>query len=118
MGIPIIFDLLIVYALAIGVIFVCHRLGITPIVGFILTGVLSGPQVLGLIQAVHEVEILAEIGVILLLFTIGIEFSFANLLQLRRSVLLGGPFQVGLTVLVFLLLARYRQIYRHCRFDL
>ncbi len=107
MGIPIIFDLLIVYALAIGVIFVCHRLGITPIVGFILTGVLSGPQVLGLIQAVHEVEILAEIGVILLLFTIGIEFSFANLLQLRRSVLLGGPFQVGLTVLVFLLLARY-----------
>lgn len=106
MEIPIIFDLLIVYALAIGVIFVCHRLGIPPIVGFILTGVLAGPQVLGLINAVHEVEILAEIGVILLLFTIGIEFSFANLLQLRRSVLLGGPIQVALTGVVFFLLAR------------
>ncbi len=105
MEIPIIFDLLIVYALAIAVIFVCHRLGIPPIVGFILTGVLSGPQVLGLIKAVHEVEILAEIGVILLLFTIGIEFSFANLLQLRRSVLIGGPLQVAATVIIFFLLA-------------
>jgi CPA2 family monovalent cation:H+ antiporter-2 len=105
MEIPIIFDLLIVYALAIAVIFVCHRLGIPPIVGFILTGVLSGPQVLGLIKAVHEVEILAEIGVILLLFTIGIEFSFANLLQLRRSVLVGGPFQVAATAALFFLLA-------------
>jgi monovalent cation:H+ antiporter-2, CPA2 family len=107
MEIPIIFDLLIVYALAIVVIFVCHRLGIPPIVGFILTGVLAGPQVLGLIKAVHEVEILAEIGVILLLFTIGIEFSFANLLQLRRSVLIGGPIQVAVTGLVFFLLARF-----------
>lgn len=107
MEIPIIFDLLIVYALAIGVIFVCHRLGIPPIVGFILTGVLSGPQILGLIRAAHEVETLAEIGVILLLFTIGIEFSFANLLQLRRSVLLGGSLQVAATVFLFFLLARH-----------
>lgn len=107
MGIPIVFDLLIVYALAIGVIFVCHRLGIPPLVGFILTGVLSGPQVLGLIRAVHEVETLAEIGVILLLFTIGIEFSFANLLQLRRSVLIGGSLQVAATVFLFSLLARH-----------
>jgi CPA2 family monovalent cation:H+ antiporter-2 len=105
MQIPIIFDLLIVYALAIGVIFVCHRLGIPPIVGFILTGVLAGPHVLGLIKVIHEVEILAEIGVILLLFTIGIEFSFANLLQLRRSILVGGSLQVALTGLLFFLLA-------------
>lgn len=107
MGIPIIYDLIIVYGLAIMVIFVCHRLGIPPLVGFILTGVLSGPHVLGLIQAVHEVEILAEIGVILLLFTIGIEFSFGNLLQLRRSVLIGGPLQVVATCLVFFLVAWY-----------
>ncbi len=105
MEIPIIFDLIVVYALAIGVIFVCHRLGIPPLVGFILTGVLAGPQVLGLIRVPHEVEILAEIGVILLLFTIGIEFSFANLLQLRRSVLLGGPLQVAATGLLFFLVA-------------
>ncbi len=101
----ILFDLLVVYVLAVLVIMVCHRLGIPPLVGFILTGVLAGPQGLGLIHAVHEVETLAEIGVILLLFTIGIEFSFANLLQLRRSVLVGGPLQVGLTCLLFFFLA-------------
>jgi CPA2 family monovalent cation:H+ antiporter-2 len=101
----ILFDLLIVYVLALVVIFVCHRLGIPPLVGFILTGVLAGPQVIGLIRAVHEVETLAEIGVILLLFTIGIEFSFANLLHTRRSVLIGGPIQVGLTCLGSFVLA-------------
>jgi CPA2 family monovalent cation:H+ antiporter-2 len=101
----ILFDLLIVYVLAVVVIFVFHRLGIPPVVGFILTGVLAGPQGLGLIKAAHEVEILAEIGVILLLFTIGIEFSFANLLQLRRSVLVGGPLQVGLTGFFFFFLS-------------
>jgi K+:H+ antiporter len=105
MEIPIIYDLIIVYGLAIVVIFVCHRLGIPPLVGFILTGVLGGPHVLGLIKAVHEVEILAEIGVILLLFTIGIEFSFANLFQMRRSVLISGPLQVTATGLFFFLLA-------------
>jgi CPA2 family monovalent cation:H+ antiporter-2 len=105
MEIPIIYDLIIVYGLAIGVIFVCHKLGIPPLVGFILTGVLSGPQVLGLVKAAHEVETLAEIGVILLLFTIGIEFSFAKLLQLRRSVLIGGPLQVAATGFLFFLLA-------------
>ncbi|MCL6621145.1 MAG: cation:proton antiporter [Syntrophobacterales bacterium] len=101
----ILFDLLIVYLLAVAVIFVCHRLGIPPVVGFILTGVLAGPQGWGLIKAAHEVEILAEIGVILLLFTIGIEFSFANLLQLRRSVLVGGPLQVLLTGFFFFFLS-------------
>lgn len=106
MEIPLLFDLLIVYVLAIGVIFVCHRLGIPPIVGFILTGILAGPQVLGVIKAAHEVEILAEIGVILLLFAIGIEFSFANLLRLRRSMLLGGSLQVALTIFGFFLVAR------------
>lgn len=105
MEVPILYDLIIIYGLSIAVIFVCHRCGLPPIVGFILTGVLSGPHVLGLVKAIHEVEILAEIGVVLLLFTIGIEFSFASLLQLRRSVLLGGPLQVGLTGLVFFALA-------------
>ena len=105
MEIPILYDLIIIYGLSIAVIFVCHRCGLPPIVGFILTGVLSGPHVLGLVKAMHEVEILAEIGVVLLLFTIGMEFSFASLLQLRRSILLGGPLQVVLTGLVFFALA-------------
>ena len=76
------------------------------IVGFLVTGVLAGPSGLGLIQAMDEVEVLAEIGVILLLFTIGIEFSLGSLLQIRTLVLVGGSLQVALTTgLTFVLAA-------------
>jgi CPA2 family monovalent cation:H+ antiporter-2 len=76
------------------------------IVGFLLTGIIAGPHGLGLIKAVHEVETLAEIGVVLLLFTIGIEFSLKSLVRVRRSVLLGGSLQVLLTIIVALVIAR------------
>jgi CPA2 family monovalent cation:H+ antiporter-2 len=71
-----------------------------------LTGVFVGPYGFGLVSAVHEVEILAEIGIVLLLFTIGIEFSLEKLLQIRKSVLMGGSIQVSLTFLATLLIAR------------
>ncbi|MCP5015838.1 MAG: potassium transporter KefB, partial [Ketobacter sp.] len=75
-------------------------------VGFILTGILAGPYGLGLIKAVEEVQILADVGVVLLLFTIGIEFSLKSLLQIRKSVLLGGSLQVLLTILAVYVIAR------------
>ena len=99
MHIPLLNDILIIFLLSIGVLFVCYQVKIPPIVGFLLTGILAGPDGLKLIKAVHEVESLAEIGVVLLLFTIGLEFSLSNLRQLKRSVLLGGFLQVMLTVL-------------------
>jgi len=98
MEIPLLKDILVLFGLAIAVLLLCHRLHVPTIVGFLLTGILAGPHGLGLISAVQEVEILAEIGIVLLLFTIGIEFSLENLLQIRRSVLIGGSFQVLLTI--------------------
>ncbi len=59
------------------------------------------------IDAVREVDILAEVGVVLLLFSIGIECSLKNLLQIRRSVLMGGSLQVCLTILAAFVIARY-----------
>ena len=64
-----------------GVVYVSHRLKLPVIVGLLITGVLAGPHALGLISAIDEVEQLAKIGVILLLFTIGIEFSLRKLLN-------------------------------------
>ena len=60
---------------------------------------LVGPRSFGLIHEVHLVEVMAEIGVILLLFSIGIEFSLKKLWQIRTLVLVGGTLQVGLTML-------------------
>ncbi|MFZ5586305.1 MAG: cation:proton antiporter [Thermodesulfobacteriota bacterium] len=98
-------DIVITLALGLAVVFLCQRLKIPTIVGFLLTGVLAGPHGLGLIAHSHEVEVLAEIGVVLLLFTIGLEFSFGELVRLRRPMLLGGSLQVGLTVLLVTVLA-------------
>jgi CPA2 family monovalent cation:H+ antiporter-2 len=106
MGIPLLNDIVIIFGLAIAVLFLCHRLHVPTIVGYLMTGILAGPHGLGLIDGVHEVEILAEIGVVLLLFTIGIEFSLRSLLQIKRLVLIGGPLQVLLTLFAAFILAR------------
>ncbi|RMG60370.1 MAG: potassium transporter KefB, partial [Bacteroidetes bacterium] len=82
-------DIVIILALSVLVVLLCHRLRIASIVGFLITGALAGPHGFGLVHAEHEVEVLAEIGVILLLFTIGMEFSVTSLKQVKRVVLLG-----------------------------
>lgn len=92
-------DLLIIFGLSIPVVFTFSRLKVAPLVGFLLAGILAGPFGLGLVRDVGNIEVLAEIGVVLLLFTIGIEFSLRELLKLRRIVLLGGGLQVLITTL-------------------
>jgi len=106
MEIPLLNDIVIIFGLSIAVLFLCHPLRVPTIVGYLLTGVLAGPHVLGLISGVREVEILAEIGVVLLLFTIGIEFSLKSLLQIKRLVLIGGPLQVVLTLFAAFIMAK------------
>jgi monovalent cation:H+ antiporter-2, CPA2 family len=91
-------DIVIIFALSIAVGFICHRVRLPKVVGFLLTGLLTGPHGLALVGAVEEVNELAEIGVELLLFTIGMEFSMKRLLRIRRAVLLGGSLQVGFTI--------------------
>ena len=105
MEIPILQDIIIIFALSIAVIFVFSRIHLPSIVGFLLTGVLVGPYGLRLIGAVHEVEILAEIGVVLLLFSIGIEFSLKNLSKARTAIFAGGSLQVVITGLVGFVIA-------------
>jgi CPA2 family monovalent cation:H+ antiporter-2 len=68
--------------------------------GFLITGIIIGPYGLSLIEAVEQVEIISEIGVILLLFVIGMEISIKQLMSMRKTVFIGGFLQVGLTVAV------------------
>lgn len=99
-------DLLIILGFSILVLLIGYRLKIPPVVGFLLTGVLAGPHSLGLVEGAEDVEKLAEIGIILLMFGIGMEFSLKKLAQIKRLFLLGGSLQVGLTVLISGLLAK------------
>lgn len=90
-------DLVVLFALATIVVIACFKIRVPAIVGFLVTGVLAGPNALQLIHDPHSVELLAEVGVVLLLFGIGLEFSLESLLRLRSVLLVGGGLQVVVT---------------------
>lgn len=101
MQIPLLTDITIIFLFAAGALFICGKLKIPEIMGYLLAGVLVGPNGLGLIHAVKQVDMMAEIGVVLLLFTIGIEFSLSTLLSLKRPALIGGSLQVAGCIAAF-----------------
>ena len=93
-------DMEILLGLAVTTVILFRRLMFPSIIGFLAAGILAGPHTLGLIKNIHQVEQMAEMGVVLLLFTIGIEFSLKELMRIKHLVLLGGGLQVGLTILL------------------
>jgi CPA2 family monovalent cation:H+ antiporter-2 len=109
--VPLLRDLLTLLLLAVPVALICHRIRLPTIVGFMLVGVVSGPHGLRLVREVDAVTVLADIGVALLLFVIGLEFSFQRLLRMRRLLFVGGGLQVLVTstlAAVVVVLAGYR----------
>ncbi|MBI4364338.1 MAG: cation:proton antiporter [Candidatus Latescibacteria bacterium] len=93
-------DLVVVLVASILVLAPSRRLRIPPAVGFLITGVAIGPGALGLVHEPRHVEVLAEVGVSVLLFVIGLEFSLARLREIGRAFLIAGPLQVLGTVAV------------------
>jgi len=95
--------LIIVVGFACGL--VLHRLGQPLVLGYILAGVILGPNTAGVTLAnTHEIELLAEIGVALLLFALGLEFSLKDLRPVRGIALIGTPIQMLLTIGVGMLI--------------
>jgi CPA2 family monovalent cation:H+ antiporter-2 len=84
-------------AIAVAIILVFQRLKIPPVIGLIFTGILLGPSGIGVVYDKELISTLAELGVILLLFTIGLEFSLDDLKKLRKIVLVGGVVQILVT---------------------
>jgi len=110
MQIPLLQDVIVILSLSVLVVLVFHRFKLPSIIGFLATGILIGPNGFSLIHATHEVEILAEIGVILLLFVIGLELSLKQLIAIRRTVFIGGSIQVGCTILATVIVLLLFQI--------
>ena len=98
MGDAILLDVLIIFLVSVPVVLIAHYLRFSSIVGFLITGVIIGPHVLKLIPDVAEIQVLAEVGVALLLFSIGLEFSFDRLKGWGTTAFLMGAVQVALTV--------------------
>lgn len=93
-------ELVLLSLAAVAVILLFQRFKIPPIVGLITAGLIIGPSGLALVAQDNIISVISEIGVILLLFTIGLEFSIDDLKRLRTIVLVGGPLQVLLSTLL------------------
>jgi monovalent cation:H+ antiporter-2, CPA2 family len=76
-----------------------QKLGQPLIMGYILAGIILGPHTGGLtVSSIHEIELLSEIGIALLLFALGLEFSFRDLRPVKQIALIGTPIQITLTI--------------------
>lgn len=101
MHIPILDDILIILLAAVLIVFLLKRFHLPSIIGFLLTGILIGPYGFSLISKHQEIEQMSEIGVMLLLFVIGMELSLKQLMRIKRNVFLGGGLQVFVTISIF-----------------
>lgn len=93
-------EIVALFIASVVIAYVCYRLHIEPIVGFLLSGIVIGPNGLGLVHNQELIEMLAEVGVILLLFTIGLEFSLEKLSRIGRTIFIGGGLQVAFSIAI------------------
>jgi K+:H+ antiporter len=98
-------DLVLIALVAVPVVLVTNRLRVPAVVGFLITGMAIGPHALRLIPDPASVATLAELGTVLLLFTVGLELSVSRVLKMGRDVVLGGGLQLTATVVAVALLA-------------
>jgi CPA2 family monovalent cation:H+ antiporter-2 len=96
--IPVLRDLVILVAVAIPVVIIAQRLRVPTVVGFLLTGIAIGPNALRLVDQPDSVSSLAEVGVVLLLFAIGLELSLSRIVRMGQWVVRGGGLQVAATI--------------------
>jgi len=87
-------DLLIIFGASVLVSGLFGRLGLAPLLGYLLVGLMCGPKVLGLLSNIEQIQGFAEFGIVFLLFTLGLEFSIPKMLALRKAVFGLGSLQV------------------------
>jgi CPA2 family monovalent cation:H+ antiporter-2 len=105
MEMTLLWSISIMLAFSILVLLLCYRFRVPEVIGLLLTGVIAGPSVLGIFGSADDIQYFAEIGVVLLLFTIGMEFSFKRLLEVKKEFLIGGTLQVLFTFVISLVMS-------------
>lgn len=99
-------DIVIILLVSLPIIFIFRKINLPSLVGFLLAGMIIGPYGFKLIKAVDEIEVMAEIGVILLMFTIGLEVSFTQINKIKKILITAGGLQFLITsAIAFLIFA-------------
>ena len=93
-------EIAIIFGLSAAALFICAKLKIPTIIGFLVAGMAAGPHGFGLVRDTESLELLAEIGVVLLLFTIGVEFSIKSIIRIKKAIFFGGGIQVAVTAAI------------------
>lgn len=106
-SLPFLNELVALFMVSVFIAYLSYRIKLVPIAGFLIAGVIIGPNALGLVQDQDLVDMLAEIGIILLLFSIGIEFSLEKLSRLKNAIIVGGGLQVLLSVAAVVAILSY-----------
>jgi monovalent cation:H+ antiporter-2, CPA2 family len=97
-------ELVLTYAIALVIILVLARARVPPIIGFIIAGAVAGPTGAGIVKTQEEVIVLADLGIVLLLFTVGLEFSLKEIQRIWKAVVFGGTLQIVGTAAVLMIL--------------
>jgi CPA2 family monovalent cation:H+ antiporter-2 len=97
-------ELVLTYAIALVFILLLARVRVPPIVAFIIAGAVAGPAGIGIVKTQEEVNVLADLGIVLLLFTVGLEFSLSEIQRIWKAVVFGGSLQIVGTAAVLMLL--------------
>ena len=93
-------DIVVILLVSLPIIFLFKKINLPSIVGFLIAGMLIGPYGFNLIKSVNQISVMAEIGVMLLMFTIGLEFSLSQLIRIKKFLLIAGGFQLLVTIIV------------------
>jgi CPA2 family monovalent cation:H+ antiporter-2 len=93
-------DIVLILLISVPIIAIFNRIQLPSIVGFLIAGIILGPSALKIISNPDQIEIMAEIGVILLLFSVGLELSLKELVNIKKILLVGGGLQVAITILI------------------
>ena len=98
-------EITIIATVSVIVTIILGRFKLPVVAGLVLSGALVGPNALSLAKDLEAIEIIAEVGVVFLLFTIGLEFSLSRLKHIFRQVALGGLLQVSATATITIMIA-------------
>ncbi len=92
-------DIVVILLVSLPIIFLFKKINLPSIVGFLIAGMIIGPYGFNLIKSVNQISVMAEIGVMLLMFTIGLEFSLSQLIKIKKFLLIAGGFQLIITII-------------------
>ena len=93
-------DIIVILLVSLPIIFLFKKINLPSIVGFLIAGIIIGPFGFNIIKSVNQISVMAEIGVMLLMFTIGLEFSLSQLIRIKKFLLVAGGYQLIITVAV------------------